>query len=265
MDIHNTFDTSPSLLSNLNLQQNDSSLISKVIFVFDTNIFISNLHELKEITCNHHNNKYCHYAVPWIVLQELDRLKVPFNNKTDNKKVNLSSKAIKAIEFISNILDETSKKAGLFSSIMKSNFLFESPSLSKQPGNIKCDLNDDRIINYSLQLKKDFVDSSIVLVTNDRNLINKALINSLQSFNFSNLLTKLELLIQNHLTKTNKIEINHRAITSMQETVDRIKFPNNSKNPYVLLIWKFLEKIVNLYLVNYYRTRNSKRGIPNRD
>jgi predicted ribonuclease YlaK len=245
IDTQNAFDTSPSLLSNLNLQQNDSSLISKVIFVFDTNIFISNLHELIEITCNHQNNKYCHYAVPWIVLQELDRLKVPFNNKTDSKKVNLSSKAIKAIEFISNILDETSKKAGLFSSKMKSNFLFESPSLSKKSENIKCDLNDDRIINYSLQLKKDLVDSSVVLVTNDRNLINKALINSLQSFNFSNLLKKLELLIQSHLTKTNKISINHHASTSMQETFDIIKFTNNSKNPYVMLIWEFIEKIVN--------------------
>ena len=203
------------------------------------------MNELKEIASNPTNNKYCHFAVPWIVLQELDRLKVPFKKTNDNKNVNLCSKAISAIEFISNILDNTSKKAGLFSSLMKENFLFESPVLSKQPSNIKCDLNDDRIINYSLQLKKDFVDSLVVLVTNDRNLINKSIVNKLQSFNFNNLVAKLDRLIHNQsnqMTKTNKTP--YAQVTTSINRDSLIKFSIDSGNPYVLLIRNFLEKIV---------------------
>ncbi len=170
---------------------------------------------------------------------------MPFSKEKKNVNINLSSRAISAIEFISNILDETSKKAGLFSTIMKSNFLFESPALSKQPSNmlIKCDLNDDRIINYSLQLKNNFQDSLTVLVTNDRNLINKSLINKVQSLNFNNLVAKLEHLIQNQLSK---------ATTSMQEITKINFFSNHSANPSLFLIRNFLEKIVIFVLLSFW-------------
>ena len=175
---------------------------------------------------------------------------MPFSKEKKNVNINLSSRAISAIEFISNILDETSKKAGLFSTIMKSNFLFESPALSKQPSNmlIKCDLNDDRIINYSLQLKNNFQDSLTVLVTNDRNLINKSLINKLQSLNFNNLVAKLQHLIQNQLSKTSQCQ----ATSSMQEITKINFFSNYSANPSLFLIWNFLEKIVIFGLLSYW-------------
>jgi predicted ribonuclease YlaK len=183
------------------------------------------------------------------ILQELDKLKVPFSREKKNVNINLSSRAISAIEFISNILDETSKKAGLFSTIMKSNFLFESAALSKEPSNmlIKCDLNDDRIINYSLQLKNNFQDSLTVLVTNDRNLINKSLINKLQSLNFNNFVVKLEHLVQNQLSKTSQCQ----ATTSKQEITKINIFSNDSTNPSLFLIRNFLEKIVIFGLLSF--------------
>jgi hypothetical protein len=58
------------LLNASNSHHNDdASSNKKVIIVLDTNIFISNLNELKEIASNPRNHNHCQFAVPWIVLQ----------------------------------------------------------------------------------------------------------------------------------------------------------------------------------------------------
>lgn len=79
----------------------------RLIACLDTNIFVSNLADLEHVVAVNDKNRIL-FMVPWIVLQELDGLKL-------NTKVGLKAK--KAIHFIHSVL---SSKTHL-------NFVFESP------------------------------------------------------------------------------------------------------------------------------------------
>ena len=93
-----------------------------LIIVLDTNIFISNLSQLKHVLSS--SSQFILFAIPWIVLQELDRLKSA--NKYKNGDASLVHKAVKAIQFISNILDENNSSKVATNHTLKSNFLFET-------------------------------------------------------------------------------------------------------------------------------------------
>ena len=83
---------------------------------------ISNLSQFKDVL--NKSSQFILFAVPWIVLQELDRLKSANNNK--NGDGGLVHKAVKAIQFISNILDENNRSKVTFNHLLKNNFLFET-------------------------------------------------------------------------------------------------------------------------------------------
>lgn len=80
------------------------------ILILDTNIFISNLEQLKDLHSKY-NSKIIFY-VPWVVLQELDHLK---NKKSIEQYIFINQKAQEAIKFINSILDSK-----------KSSFCFEN-------------------------------------------------------------------------------------------------------------------------------------------
>lgn len=78
--------------------------------ILDTNIFVANLPQLKDL-----NSLYLSkivFYVPWVVVQELDQLK---SKKSDEKYVLIKQKAQEAIRFINSILES-----------VKSNFFFEN-------------------------------------------------------------------------------------------------------------------------------------------
>lgn len=114
LDAHTSDANSSAAIRHTNIHS--STLEPKrFTLVFDTNIFISNLKKLREITENAQYSKHCRFAVPWVVLQELDRLKMVIDT-------HLSVCSRKAIEFISSILDKRqSATTGA-----ESDFIFES-------------------------------------------------------------------------------------------------------------------------------------------
>ena len=114
-----------SLEQNLTSAQRDPTR-KRVVCVLDTNILISNLTQLKEILQRSKSASHVMCAIPWIVLQELDRLKSANKyNKKNGGDSQLVSKAVQAIQFISRVLDEASSKVGA-NHVLKSNFLFET-------------------------------------------------------------------------------------------------------------------------------------------
>lgn len=108
------------LLSDLN----ESKIIRdqsspKVIFVLDTNILISNLTHLKEITSKQNDKTI--FSIPWVVLQELDRLK---SRQYSNSDRSIGSKAQNAIKFINSVLSEKFKNF-IFENSVQVNQIFE--------------------------------------------------------------------------------------------------------------------------------------------
>lgn len=83
-----------------------------LILVIDTNIFISNLTQL-EVKSNKYKENIL-FSVPWVVLQELDRLKSR-DRATVSSVERISFKATKAIQFIHSILSSKTN-----------NFIFEN-------------------------------------------------------------------------------------------------------------------------------------------
>ncbi len=112
--------------------------------VLDTNIFISHLNQVKEVANKYQNSSELLFIVPWVVVQELDRLKSNSPFKTDaleSKSINtITKRAQEAIYYISSLINERSRK-----------FQFESSAQSKEESPlIKCITNDDYILKCAL-------------------------------------------------------------------------------------------------------------------
>ena len=154
-------------LTHLIDENTQSQIKTQLSIIIDTNIFLSHLKSIKEFT--NQTQKPIVFIVPWIVVQELDKCK----HKSQNDNIN--KKAQEAIKFITSVLQ--SKCA--------SKFVFENALQSNQESNlIKCFSPDDYILKCGLQLKQSNPESNIYLLTNDKNLLNKSLINHLNSINF---------------------------------------------------------------------------------
>jgi predicted ribonuclease YlaK len=99
-----------SFIKDSNLDTNNQSLLIsefKYNLVLDTNIFISNLNELDELSQTY--SKDVLFSIPYLIIQELDKLK----SRKDNNPF-LPTKAQNAIKFIFNLLSQNR------------NFLFET-------------------------------------------------------------------------------------------------------------------------------------------
>lgn len=103
-------DYNSSLIKDSNLDSNNRSIPIiefKFNVVLDTNIFISNINELDELSQRY--SKQVLFSVPYLIIQELDKLK----SRPDDKSF-LATKAQNAIKFIFNLLNQNR------------NFLFET-------------------------------------------------------------------------------------------------------------------------------------------
>jgi hypothetical protein len=119
-------------------------------------------------------------------------------------------------------------------------FYFENATQSKSESIlIKCYSPDDRILKCGLELQSQNKTSQIILVTNDKNLINKSLINSLKSLNYQDFLTKL--------SSSSSSSINE---STNEELLEKIEIDENTTdhqtNSYNKYFQKYLIKLLNI-------------------
>ncbi|XP_050347234.1 transcriptional protein SWT1 [Nymphalis io] len=140
-----------------------------LVLVVDTNIFIHELDFIKNVL-NSHIKGYSEQPtllVPWRVINELDRLK-------DNNNGNgaLCKRAKSAMDYLYKSLPENSRIKG--------------QSLRDANSHIyPCEVPDDEILNCSLQQIERGM--NVILVSNDKNLCNKASINGVKRINVNEL------------------------------------------------------------------------------
>ncbi|OWR41283.1 putative ubiquitin-protein ligase BRE1 [Danaus plexippus plexippus] len=147
----------------------DSTSGDDLVLVIDTNIFIHDLDFIK-VVLNSHIKGYSEQPtvlVPWRVINELDRLK-----DNNNGNGSLCKRAKAAMDYLYKSLPENSRIKG--------------QSLRDANSHIyPCEVPDDEILNCSLQqLERD---KNVILLTNDKNLCNKASINNVKHSNVSEL------------------------------------------------------------------------------
>ncbi|XP_037268874.1 swt1 RNA endoribonuclease isoform X4 [Rhipicephalus microplus] len=142
--------------------------------VSDTNIFLSNLDLLKKIVLPDTGTEDMVLCVPWMAIQELDKIKT-------KKKGPLSNSAVAAIKFVYQAL---STKNPRLRGQTVAEALQKDEDLPKG-----CELNDDHFMHWCLMFKKQ--GSKVILVSNDCNLRNKAIINSIDTLSADQLEEKL--------------------------------------------------------------------------
>ena len=156
------------------------------VCVIDTNVLIDNLESIKSLVESNSTNvektncdksklkiKVEKLIVPWVVLQELDGLKMA--NKTS-----CGNNAQLAIKFLNEQLKRKEK------SLIKGEIDANSGQTSNtQKLTIKS--NDDKILDCCLRMNNEYnMDQyRVILLSNDRNLQNKALVYNISSYSIN--------------------------------------------------------------------------------
>ncbi|XP_031762817.2 transcriptional protein SWT1 isoform X2 [Galleria mellonella] len=134
-----------------------------VVLVVDTNVFIHELDFIKNVL-NSHIKGYSEpptLLVPWRVINELDRLK---DNNNGNGAI--CKRAKSAMDYLYKSLPENDRIKG--------------QSLRDANSHIyPCELPDDEILNCCLQQSER--GNSVILLSNDKNLCSKAVVNGVSS------------------------------------------------------------------------------------
>ncbi|XP_058445290.1 transcriptional protein SWT1 [Malaya genurostris] len=140
--------------------------------VLDTNIFLSHLKGLERML----ETEFPHIGqpillIPYIVLQELDRIK----HRTQDRS--LSQAASQSIRFLNERLRKLDPRVKGQSSLEAANRLIEVEN------------PDDNIVNCCLQVRQAILGlpTELMLLSNDINLRNKMLVNGVQAFSFAQL------------------------------------------------------------------------------
>ncbi|KAL0881204.1 hypothetical protein ABMA27_002308 [Loxostege sticticalis] len=145
-----------------------------LVLVVDTNIFIHELDVIKNVV-NSHIKGYSEQPtllVPWRVINELDRLK---DNNNGNGAI--CKRAKSAMDYLYKSLPENSRIKG--------------QSLRDSNSHIyPCEIPDDEILNCCLQQAER--GKAVILLSNDKNLCNKAVINGVKCIGLSELRPLLE-------------------------------------------------------------------------
>ncbi|KPJ06878.1 Transcriptional protein SWT1 [Papilio machaon] len=151
-----------------------NTIQTNAVIVVDTNIFIHHLHCITHVL----NSQIKGYReqptllVPWRVINELDKLK-------DNNNGNgvLCKRAKAAMDYLYKSLPVANRLKG--------------QSLRDSNSHIfPCEVPDDEILNCCLQQSER--GKSVVLLSNDKNLCNKAVINGIKTMNVPDLMSMLE-------------------------------------------------------------------------
>ncbi|XP_012257313.2 transcriptional protein SWT1 isoform X1 [Athalia rosae] len=133
--------------------------------VVDTNVFLSNLKTIVDILEN--PGQLGVVVVPWTVLQELDYIK---DNKSKSKTVHLQHSARLAVNLLfqcfSSKHPRVKGQSAEDAARIKRNFEIESP--------------DDEILQSCMQIRE--LGCTVVLLSNDKNLCNKAMIHDIPTY-----------------------------------------------------------------------------------
>ncbi|XP_063707175.1 transcriptional protein SWT1 [Culicoides brevitarsis] len=166
------FETMEQYLNYKNLINDEQEIDQKYFYVIvDTNVFISDLDFVEKlIKINFKNFGHPVIIVPYIVLQELDKIKSRF----ESKFMTLSLKAKSAIHFLNEKLKEHHKQ---FCGQSAKDDAEKLISITSQ---------DDDIVNCALQVKEKAKDA-VILLSNDINLRNKMIVNGINSYSTSDL------------------------------------------------------------------------------
>ncbi|GLH01759.1 uncharacterized protein GBIM_07822 [Gryllus bimaculatus] len=161
----------PELVNLCNMDIDIAVVTSQWFVVLDTNVllshltFVRGLRDMKDAELGMPT-----LFIPWVVLQELDHL------KSTQKKVSLQSYARRAINFIYE------------------NLVNKHPRVGGQPKAEADEYDalepDDSILQCSINLQK--YSSKVLLLTNDRNLFNKAVVNGVECCSAPKLTQELE-------------------------------------------------------------------------
>ncbi|XP_063822955.1 transcriptional protein SWT1 [Ostrinia nubilalis] len=150
-------------------KDNVGSNNDNLVLVVDTNIFIHELDVIKNVV-NSHIKGYSEHPtllVPWRVINELDRLK-DNNNGTGA----ICKRAKSAMDYLYKSLPESSRIKG--------------QSLRDANSHIyPCEIPDDEILNCCLQQSER--GKPVILLSNDKNLCNKAVINGVKCISLNEL------------------------------------------------------------------------------
>ncbi|XP_036890813.1 transcriptional protein SWT1 [Sturnira hondurensis] len=138
----------------------------QLLIVIDTNILMNHLKFVKILkTTEIPGFDRLVLIIPWVVVQELDRMKAGKLLKYAQHK------AIPAVRFINDSLRDQDRKLWGQSIQLASQKLY---GLSDEN-------NDDRVLKCCLQYQELFPSSLVILCTDDRNLRNKGLISGVKS------------------------------------------------------------------------------------
>ncbi|XP_055275073.1 transcriptional protein SWT1 isoform X1 [Moschus berezovskii] len=148
----------------------------KLLIVIDTNILMNHLKFVRFLkTMEISGFDKLVLIIPWVVVQELDRMKAGKLLK------HAQHKAIPAVHFINDSLRNQDRKLWGQSIQLASQKLY---GLSDEN-------NDDRVLKCCLQFQELFPCSLVILCTDDRNLRNKGLISGVKSLSKEELSAEL--------------------------------------------------------------------------
>lgn len=179
----NTHDDAP--VNDIKTHEHGSEI--EFYVVVDTNVLISNLDYVKEIKGKQFKGELKLTAInlfyqinisnnvldigkatiflPYMVLKELDKLKTRASASSEH---DVGQSARRANDFISKCL------------AAKDEFLAGQSALDRQNYLIEIDSADDEIVNCLLQIKQKT--NKVILLTHDKNLMSKAIVNKVESF-----------------------------------------------------------------------------------
>ncbi|XP_015912882.2 transcriptional protein SWT1 [Parasteatoda tepidariorum] len=141
---------------------------SSFYIVLDTNVFIYELAQIDEIKdVSIKNNGFPHIVVPWIVIQELDKLR-----KRPTESSEIHRKAHEGIKYINRMIKGKHPR-----------FHGQSPKEMKESAQPFSNCNDDLILECCLNLAQKMAQDKVILITNDINLSTKAMISNITAHN----------------------------------------------------------------------------------
>uniref|UniRef100_G1SMS1 Transcriptional protein SWT1 n=1 Tax=Oryctolagus cuniculus TaxID=9986 RepID=G1SMS1_RABIT len=166
----------------VDLVEDDAHSSAGLLIVIDTNILMNHLKFVRILnTTEIPGFDRLILIIPWVVVQELDRMK-------EGKLLKHAQyKAIPAVHFINDSLKSKDRK-----------LWGQSIQLASQKFyGLRDENNDDRVLKCCLQYQELFPCSLVILCTDDRNLRNKGLISGVKSLSKEELSAELLNLSQN--------------------------------------------------------------------
>lgn len=184
----------PTLNENAPVEVRNNILTDALYIVVDTNILLAHLKfisELKDYLIPGIGAPILY--IPWMVFQELDSLKDAnkrYHNTTTaeggQKSFQLNMLARKAINFINTCLE------GEHPRVKGENAIEAGTPID---GFVE-ESNDDAIIHAAMSLKLRASNSSVIMLSNDKNLCNKAMIAGVKAFSQQNIMMGIRSMFQ---------------------------------------------------------------------